>query len=80
MLNKGLYDKAQIEWDKVMIPFGKFSAKTLAINGGEGKIEKAMSEIMGLPMGPPRPPSLPLNDNEMAELKSLMTSWGWPVP
>ena len=80
MMNKGLYDKAQIEWDKVMIPFGKFSAKTLAINGGEGKIEKAMSEIMGLPMGPPRPPSLPLNDNEMAELKSLMTSWGWPVP
>ena len=80
MLNEGLYDKAQIEWDKVMVPFGKFSAKTLAINGGEGKIEKAMSEIMGLPMGPPRPPSLPLNENEMGELKSLMTSWGWPVP
>ena len=80
MLNEGLYDKAQIEWDKVMVPFGKFSAKTLAINGGEGKIEKAMSEIMGLPMGPPRPPSLPLNANEMGELKSLMTSWGWPVP
>ena len=80
MVKEGLYDKAQNEWDKVMIPFGKFSAKTTAINGGEGKIEKAMSEIMGLPMGPPRPPSLPLNANEMAELKSLMTSWGWPVP
>ena len=79
-MEKGLYDEAQSEWDKVMKPLVKFYGKVTSRNGGEGKVEKAMSEIMGLPMGPPRPPSLPLNPGELAELKALMVSWGWPVP
>tara|TARA_B100001013_G_scaffold289533_1_gene189339 strand:+ start:201 stop:1136 length:936 start_codon:yes stop_codon:yes gene_type:complete len=80
MLEQGLYDKAQSEWNRVMLPLVEFYGKVTSKNGGDGQVEKALSETMGLPMGPPRPPSLPLNEIEMAELKSLMTSWGWPVP
>ena len=79
MLEEGLYDKAQAEWNRVMLPLVEFYGKVTSKNGGDGQVEKAMSETMGLPMGPPRPPSLPLTKEDMSELKSLMTDWGWPV-
>jgi hypothetical protein len=31
-------------------------------------------------MGPPRPPSMPLNKAEMAELRQILIDIGWPVP
>ncbi len=80
MLEKGLYYKDKSECNRVMLPLVEFYGMVTSNNGGDGQVEKALSETMGLPMGPPRPPSLPLNEIEMAELKSLMTSWGWPVP
>ena len=80
LMEDGRYDEAQVEWDRVMIPLRDFYAGVVAISGGDARVEKGMSEIMGLPMGPPRPPSLPLNDEEMAELRGLMAGWGWPVP
>ena len=40
---------------------------------------KGMSKLMGLDMGPPRPPSLPLDERELAELRAMMIDWGWPV-
>ncbi len=80
LMEAGRYHEAQAEWDKGIVPFRDFYARAAEKSGGEGKVEKAMSEIMGLPMGPPRPPSIPLDDEEMAELRALMMSWGWPVP
>jgi hypothetical protein len=79
-MEAGRYDEAQSEWDRVIGPMKEFHSRLLARSGGDGKLEKAMSEIMGLPVGPPRPPSISLDDEEMAELRRLMTGWGWPVP
>ena len=36
--------------------------------------------VMGHAVGAPRPPSEPLNEEELAELRELVTGWGWPVP
>jgi hypothetical protein len=35
---------------------------------------------MGRPVGAPRPPSLPLDVEEMAELRGIMETSGWPLP
>ena len=80
LMEAGSYDEAQSEWDRVVEPLREFHSRVVAKSGGDGKTEKAMSDIMGLPMGPPRPPSIPLDDEEMAELRGLMIGWGWPVP
>ena len=80
LMEAGRYNEAQAEWDRVILPLRAFYAKVVKRSGGEGRVEKAMSEIMGLPMGPPRPPSEPLDGREMAELRGLMMGWGWPVP
>ncbi len=80
MMVDGRYDEAQAAWDRVMDPLRGFYATVTQRSGGEARVEKGMSEIMGLAMGPPRPPSLPLSGEEMAELRRLMVGWGWPVP
>ena len=80
MIEARQYNNAQSEWDRVMLPLRDFYTKVSKKSGGESRVEKAMSEIMGLPMGSPRPPSLPLDVGEMTELRNLMVSWGWPVP
>ena len=80
LLESAEYDEAQAEWDRVMLPLSALYARIGKRSGSEAKVDKAMSEIMGFPMGPPRPPSIPLDDQEMAELRALMMGWGWPVP
>ena len=80
MMVAGKYEEAQAKWGAVMTPLRAFYAGVSKKSGGESRVAKAMSEIMGLPMGPPRPPSLPLDDVEMAELRAMMVGWGWPVP
>jgi hypothetical protein len=42
-------------------------------------MKKGMMALVGIPMGASRPPSLPLDDQEMAELRELLLSFGWPV-
>ncbi len=34
---------------------------------------------MGQPVGPMRPPFLPLTQEELDELREIVRSWGWPV-
>ena len=80
LMESGRYDEAQAEWDRVMVPLREFYARVVEKSGSDAKVEKAMSEIMGLPMGPPRPPSIALDGGEMSELRALMVRWGWPVP
>jgi 4-hydroxy-tetrahydrodipicolinate synthase len=79
LMEAGRYDEAQSEWDRVVEPLKEFHSRVVANSGGDGKTEKAMSEIMGFSMGPPRPPSIPLDDEEMTELRRLMIDWEWPV-
>ncbi len=80
LMEAGRYGEAQAEWDTVNGSLVEFRGPILQKSGGDSRIAKAMSEIMGLPMGPPRPPSIPLSEEEMARLRELMIGWGWPVP
>ena len=80
LMEEGKYENAQAVWDRVIPSLQEFYARVTEKSGGEAKVEKALSEIMGLPVGPPRPPSIPLDAEEMAELRELMIGWGWPVP
>ena len=38
-----------------------------------------MMALMGLPCGASRPPSEPMDVNELNELRALLVSFGWPV-
>lgn len=57
-----------------------FSKKVGAKSGGIARIKKGIMEVMGQAVGPMRPPSLPLNQEEIDELREIVRSWGWPVP
>ena len=80
MIQNGLHSESQLEWDRVMNPLRAFYSKVVSNSGSDAKVEKGMSEVMGLTMGPPRPPSIPLTIQEMSEIRTLMLDWGWPVP
>ena len=80
LMEDGKYEDAQAAWDRVIPSLQEFYARVTEKSGGEAKVEKALSEIMGFPVGPPRLPSIPLNAEEIAELRALMVKWGWPVP
>ncbi len=73
------YDQAHAEWKRFSVPFKRFFGKVVTKSGSDAKVAKAMSKIMGLDLGPPRPPSVPLNEPELAELRQLMLGWDWPV-
>ena len=80
LLENGKYDEAQESWDSVNVPTAEFRDKILARSGGVARLKKAAMAIMGRPVGSMRPPSLPLSDDEMAELRSVLIGIGWPVP
>lgn len=80
LLENRRYEEAHALWSKVNASLGDFSGKMQKRSGGDSRVPKALMAVMGHPAGPPRPPSEPLNREEMAELRSLAISWGWPVP
>ena len=80
LMEAGRYDEAQAAWDRVEPPLGDFHDKIAERSGGQARTKKAMLKIMGQPVGDSRLPSLPLSDEETAELRELMVGWGWPVP
>ena len=79
LLESHQYDEAQAIYDSVELPWREFSGKVRQRTGGQAVVKKGMMAIMGRPVGASRPPSLPLNDDEMAELREMMAGWGWPV-
>jgi dihydrodipicolinate synthase/N-acetylneuraminate lyase len=75
------YDEAQTLFDSVYKPLrGEFERKLYHQSGGQARLKKALLDVMGHPVGVSRPPSLPLSEEEMAELRELLLSFGWPVP
>lgn len=72
------YDEAQALQDRVHGPIGKFAGKLNKRSGGY-RLQKAMMEAIGKPVGPPRPPTLPLSSEELAELREIMISLDWPL-
>ena len=80
LMREGQYDRAQEAWDRFIKPFSAFFQKVVTASGSDAKVAKGMSQVMGVDLGPPRPPSVPMNAGELAELRALMVGWGWPVP
>lgn len=79
LLEARRYDEAQALWDRVNKPLSAFIERA-ALRSGGYRVNKGMMALMGRPMGVPRPPTLPLDDHEMAALRDLMAGFGWPLP
>ena len=77
LMNSGRYEEAQGLWDSVNTPIRVFYDKLQVRSGGEGRALKGMMEIMGMPCGDSRPPSMPLSEEEMSELREILESFGW---
>jgi 4-hydroxy-tetrahydrodipicolinate synthase len=71
------YDEAQALFDRVNVALRDFQDR-LARESGGYRLQKALMEAIGRPVGPPRPPTLPLNASQLAELRELMLGLGWP--
>lgn len=80
LMESGRYDEAQATWDRMNPPLRAFYDRAAQNSGGQARVKKAMSKVMGFPVGDSRPPSLPLTDAEIEELREMMVGWGWPVP
>jgi 4-hydroxy-tetrahydrodipicolinate synthase len=79
LLQAGRYDEAKVAYHEVMDPIRELYAKFEKNSGGQGRLEKGMMDLMGMPVGASRPPSLPLSAEEKAELRELLVSFGWPI-
>ncbi|MBM3935122.1 MAG: dihydrodipicolinate synthase family protein [SAR202 cluster bacterium] len=79
LLNAGKFEEAQQYHDTINAPFRDFYTKVNQRSGGQARMSKAMAEIMGHPVGPMRPPSLPLLDSEKREMREILVKLGWPV-
>lgn len=78
LLEAGKYDEAQAEFNRVEAPIRKVMSKVSTRSGGyQGA--KALMDLLGHSAGPARPPSLPLNETELTELREIMRGFGWPV-
>ena len=80
LLESGSYDEAEALWKSVSGPIRDFFTKVFDRSGGQARVKKGVMAVMGHPVGSMRPPSEPLSDEEMAELRELLVSFGWPVP
>jgi 4-hydroxy-tetrahydrodipicolinate synthase len=78
LLEAHRYEDAQTELDRVRGAIGPWAAKAGEKSGGYRQ-PKAVMAAMGHPVGPPRPPTLPADDEEISEIKGILKGIGWPV-
>ncbi len=74
------YDEAQALLDSVNIELRKVFQRVDERTGGQGIVKKGMMAVMGRPCGVSRPPSKPINEEELAQLREVLKGAGWPVP
>ena len=79
LLESRQYDEAEALEASVNEPLRKFSAKVDARSGGQGRVKKGIMALMGQSAGASRPPSKPLSEVEIAELREVLIGVGWPV-
>ncbi|MBM3236751.1 dihydrodipicolinate synthase family protein [Candidatus Poribacteria bacterium] len=77
LLEAQRYEEAQAQFTRVRKALSSF---TPTKQSGGYRLVKGMMAAMGQPAGPTRPPTLPLDDQDIAELKSILKGTGWPVP
>lgn len=73
------YDEAKTLFDSVNDPLREFNAKISSQSGGQARLKKGIMALMGHPVGASRPPSKPLNETELEELRQILLGFGWPV-
>ncbi|MBC8235241.1 dihydrodipicolinate synthase family protein [bacterium] len=72
------YEEAQAKLDSVRNALTPLMAKSTKRSGGY-RFAKGLSAVLGQPVGPPRPPTLPMDDQELSELKVVLKEIGWLV-
>ena len=72
----GKYDEAEAKQEAVKSVMADWQSKTGERSGGYRQM-KGMMAAMGRPMGPTRPPTLPLDDEEVAEAGEVARKLGW---
>ena len=80
LLEANQYDEAQNLWDTIDAPIQALAQKAGKVSGGQARFKKMLMNAMGHGVGAQRLPTLPASESEMNELKSLLSSLGWPVP
>jgi len=78
LLEAKKYDEVQALVDRDTEAMAKFNAMSAKKSGGYRRI-KAMMKLVGRPVGDPRPPTLPCDEAELAELRIALKKIGWPV-
>ncbi len=79
LVQNGQWDEAEALYKSVEEPLRELSGKMDVRSGGQARLKKGISALMGKPVGSSRPPSKPLNEREMDEIRELLISFGWPV-
>jgi 4-hydroxy-tetrahydrodipicolinate synthase len=77
LIEAGRDEAAQAAFDRVNRPIRAFMEKLGRQSGGY-RVQKALMQLIGQPVGEPRPPSLPLSPAELAELRTIMLDLDWP--
>ena len=81
LMESGQYEEAQRLYDSTKTPeAAALAAKIGKRSGGAARMKKGILAVMGQPVGAMRPPSLPLTDEDLDELREVVRGWGWPVP
>ena len=76
LLEGGRYDEVQAMHDRARAVMAPWQKKTSARSGGYRQVKGLMAAV-GRPVGPPRPPTLPMSDSELAEAKEIVKELGW---
>ena len=79
LLEGGRYDEAEALYRSVYGKLRPFYERVSKRTGGQSVVHKGLLAVMGYPVGASRPPSKPLNDEELAELREMVVGWGWPT-
>jgi len=79
LAESGRYDDAKELFDSVNGPVREFAARMSQGSGGQARLKKGLMEVMGRPVGSSRPPSKPMNQAELDELRRIVIGFGWPV-
>jgi len=76
LLEAKRYEEAQAKLDRVSKAIGPIRDKIGARSGGY-RFPKGLMAAVGQPVGPPRPPTLPVDEDELAELRVVVQGLGW---
>ena len=76
LLEAGRYEEAQVKYDAANEALKDVYAKIARRSGGY-RFGKGLSAAMGRPVGPTRPPTLPMDEDEIAELREVLKGMGW---